>query len=128
MTDRISNNLIGIAGIHYVVSELSRRGMIALPTVRDVAAYDVIGANVEGTRGAVIGTPWFAGTRLRSATRASCSLWSPGPEEVKRELERQATKVKPDHKRVNYFAALPVDHKAGGRERHWANRWKTWKL
>lgn len=46
--------LIGIAGVHYVAMELSRRGMIALPTVRNIAAYDIVALNVEGTRHANI--------------------------------------------------------------------------
>ena len=38
----ISPALIGISGVHHVVSELSRRGLVALPTIRNVAAYDVL--------------------------------------------------------------------------------------
>jgi hypothetical protein len=49
-----SNALIGIAGVHSVAAELSRRGMIALPTVRNTAAYDIVALNVEGTRHANI--------------------------------------------------------------------------
>ena len=49
-----SNALIGIAGVHFVASELSRRGMIALPTVRNTVAYDIVALNVEGTRHANI--------------------------------------------------------------------------
>lgn len=51
---RSSTTLIGIAGVHYVVSELSRRGVIALPTVKNTAAYDIVAMNVEGTRHANI--------------------------------------------------------------------------
>ena len=46
--------LIGIAGVHYVVSELSRRGLVALPTVKNTAAYDIVAMNPEGTRHANI--------------------------------------------------------------------------
>jgi hypothetical protein len=46
---RPSNALVGIAGVHHVASELSRRGMIALPTVRNTAAYDIAVLNREGT-------------------------------------------------------------------------------
>lgn len=49
-----NNTLIGIAGVHHVVSELSRRGMIALPTVKNTAAYDIVALNQEGTRHANI--------------------------------------------------------------------------
>jgi hypothetical protein len=48
------NALIGIAGVHYVVSELSRRGFIALPTIKNTAAYDIVALNSEGTRHANI--------------------------------------------------------------------------
>jgi hypothetical protein len=37
-----SNALIGIAGVHYVAAELSHRGMVALPTTRNTAAYIVV--------------------------------------------------------------------------------------
>jgi hypothetical protein len=43
------NALIGIAGVHYVVSELSRRGIVALPTTKNIAAYDIVALNSEGT-------------------------------------------------------------------------------
>jgi hypothetical protein len=45
-----SNALIGIAGVHYVVSELSRRGLVALPTIRNTAAYDVVVVRRDGTK------------------------------------------------------------------------------
>ena len=51
MTD---NNLTGIAGVHFVVSELSRRGIIALPTIKNTAAYDIVAVNPEGTKHANI--------------------------------------------------------------------------
>jgi len=54
MQKKISNVLIGIAGVHYVVSELSRRGMIALPTVRNTAGYDVIVMSPDGKKHANI--------------------------------------------------------------------------
>ncbi len=40
--------LIGIAGVHHVVSELSRRGLVALPTTRNIAGYDVVVATIGG--------------------------------------------------------------------------------
>lgn len=47
---RVSGPLIGIAGVHYVAAELSRRGMIALPTIRNTAAYDIIVATPDGRK------------------------------------------------------------------------------
>ena len=41
-------SLIGAAGVHFVAAELSRRGMIALPTTRNTAGYDLIVTSVDG--------------------------------------------------------------------------------
>ena len=54
MATKPNTALIGIAGVHHVASEMSRRGMVALPTVRNTAAYDIVALNVEGTRHANI--------------------------------------------------------------------------
>jgi hypothetical protein len=51
---RVNTALVGIAGVHHVVSELSRRGLIALPTVRNTAAYDVVVVTADGRRHANI--------------------------------------------------------------------------
>ena len=50
----VSNALVGIAGVHYVASELSRRGLIALPTIRNTAGYDIIVATPDGEKHANI--------------------------------------------------------------------------
>jgi hypothetical protein len=49
-----NNALIAIAGVHYVASELSRSGLVASPTVRNIAAYDIVALNVLGTKHANI--------------------------------------------------------------------------
>jgi hypothetical protein len=56
MKGRVLSNkaLIGIAGVHYVVSELSRHGIVALPTIKNTPAYDIVAVNQEGTRHANI--------------------------------------------------------------------------
>jgi len=41
--------LIGAAGVHFVVSELSLRGLIALPTIRNTAGVDIVVVNKAGT-------------------------------------------------------------------------------
>lgn len=46
--------LIGIAGVHHVVSEFSRRGLVALPTIRNTAAYDIIVTTPDGKKHANI--------------------------------------------------------------------------
>jgi len=58
----MSNNaLIGIAGVHYVVSELSRRGVVALPTTKNIAAYDIVALNQEGT--------WHANIQVKASSK-----------------------------------------------------------
>jgi len=54
MSSQRSNILMGIAGVHYVVSELSRRGLIAMPTIRNTAGIDVLVAELEGSGQAVL--------------------------------------------------------------------------
>jgi hypothetical protein len=39
--------LIGVAGVHFVVGELSRRGWVALPTIRNTRGIDAL-ASKEG--------------------------------------------------------------------------------
>ncbi len=53
-TIRPNTALIGIAGVHHVVAELSRRGLVALPTVRNTAGYDVIVVTRDGRKHANI--------------------------------------------------------------------------
>ena len=40
--------LIGAAGVHFVVSELSLRGLIALPTIRNTASMDIVVVDPDG--------------------------------------------------------------------------------
>jgi hypothetical protein len=39
---KLPNDLIGVAGVHFVVYELTLRGLIALPTIRNTAGIDII--------------------------------------------------------------------------------------
>lgn len=52
----VTNNttLIGIAGVHYIVSKLSMRGIIALPTVRNTAGVDIFVSNKDGSKTALL--------------------------------------------------------------------------
>lgn len=47
---KIPNALVGICGVYYVGFELSRRGLIALPTIRNTAGYDIIVASRSGKK------------------------------------------------------------------------------
>jgi len=62
-------SLIGAAGVHYVVSELSLRGLIALPTTRNTAGVDVIVTNKAGT--------WHANIQVKSS-RSRVGFWPIG--------------------------------------------------
>ncbi len=51
---RNSNNkptktLVGAAGVHFVVSELSLRGLVALPTIRNTAGIDILVSELDGS-------------------------------------------------------------------------------
>jgi len=40
--EKVDKALVGISGVHFVVAELSRRGWIALPTVRNTKGIDIL--------------------------------------------------------------------------------------
>lgn len=69
------NALVGIAGVHYVVSELSRRGLVALPTVKNTAAYDIVALNAEGTR--------HANIQVKASSKRAMFFPMPPPEKVR---------------------------------------------
>lgn len=75
MTDRAEDfptrdtSMIGAAGVHYVVSHLSLRGLIALPTIRNTAGVDVLVSNMEGT--------WHANLQVKTS-RSKVSFWPVG--------------------------------------------------
>ena len=69
-----SNALIGIAGVHYIVSELSRRGLIALPTIRNTQSYDIIAASRDGT--------WHANIQVKASSKKVSFFPMPNPERV----------------------------------------------
>lgn len=87
--------LIGAAGVHYVVSELSIRGLIALPTIRNTAGVDVVVTNKEGT--------WQANLQVK-ASRARVNFWPIG--------KRYNDWVGPS----NYYVFLRYDTKVNGFE------------
>ena len=41
--------LLGCAGVHYVCAELSRQGIIALPTIRNTAGIDILASSADGS-------------------------------------------------------------------------------
>lgn len=62
-------SLIGAAGVHFVVSQLSLRGLIALPTIRNTFGTDIIVINRDGTR--------FANLQVKTS-RSRVSFWPVG--------------------------------------------------
>ena len=50
----IDRSLTGAAGVFHVASVLSMRGMIALPTIRNTAGYDIIVSSPDGSKHANI--------------------------------------------------------------------------
>jgi hypothetical protein len=69
------NTLIGIAGVHHVVSELSRRQIVALPTVKNTAAYDIVALNIEGTR--------HANIQVKASSKKVSFFPMPRPEKIR---------------------------------------------
>ena len=84
-------SLIGAAGVHYVVSELSLRGLIALPTIRNTAGVDVIVTDKTGT--------WHANLQVK-ASRSRVGFWPVG--------KKYSQWIGPN----NYYIFLRFDPKA----------------
>ena len=47
--EKPTKTLIGAAGVHFVVSELSLRGLVALPTIRNTAGIDILVSEPDGS-------------------------------------------------------------------------------
>lgn len=50
----IPTAIVGVVGVHYVAAELSRRGVIALPTVRNTRGFDLVAVTQDGRKFATI--------------------------------------------------------------------------
>ncbi len=61
--------LIGAAGVHYVVSELSLRGLVALPTIRNTAGMDIVVVHPDGE--------WHASIQVKTS-RSKVNFWPIG--------------------------------------------------
>jgi hypothetical protein len=62
-------SIIGAAGVHFVASQLSLRGLIALPTIRNTAGVDVVVVNKGGT--------WQANLQVKTS-RSRVGFWPIG--------------------------------------------------
>jgi hypothetical protein len=58
--------LIGAAGVHFVVSVLSLRGLIALPTIRNTVGVDVVVVSGNGN--------WHANLQVKTS-RSKVGFW-----------------------------------------------------
>ena len=61
--------LVGAAGVHAVVAELSLRGLIALPTIRNTAGVDVLVSNRTGK--------WHRNLQVKTS-RSRVTFWPIG--------------------------------------------------
>ena len=146
-----NKSLIGIAGVHHVVSELSRRGLVALPTVKNTAAYDIVVLNELGTKHANVQVKtssnkvtFFpmphpdkvrAGPRdyyvlvrwCEAESRYQCFLLSgkTAKASVAENLAYQEKRVKAGV-RETLFPCLPIGNRV--RAARWAKAWEKWKL
>ena len=76
----MNKQLTGAAGVFYVASELSMRGMVAIPTIRNVAGADILVSDPEGKHFAFIQvktskskvTFWPLGNNFRDWVGENC--------------------------------------------------------
>lgn len=150
---RSNNTLVGIAGVHFVVSELSRRGLIALPTVKNTAAYDIVVLNEAGTKHANVQVkasskrvnffPMPAPEKMRTGRNDWYVFvrWLPDQERyegfllsgkeakaaIGRNLELQRSRIA-SGSRTSEFPCVPLGLENTERARRWAEAWKSWRL
>jgi hypothetical protein len=145
--------LIGIAGVHHVVSELSRRGLVALPTTKNIAAYDIVALNVQGTKHANIQVkasskratffPMPHAEKVRTGKhdvyvfvrwlpkdeRYECFLLTGGQarKAVEGEIESQRIRIKTGKRKVE-FPCVSVESKNDKIAEKWRQAWLKWNL
>ena len=66
----VSPQLVGEAGVHFVISALTLKGLIAVGTSRNVKGPDVIVTNPDGTR--------FAAIQVKTRRNTGDKLWNVG--------------------------------------------------
>jgi hypothetical protein len=150
-----NNALIGAAGVHHVVSELCRRGMVALPTVRNTAAYDIVVVNADGTRHAnvqvkasykrVADFPMPAADKVRAGrhdyyvlarwlereARYECFLLTgrQARDEVRRTDVKKREAIAAGTKKPGVFIhGVSVASSNGAAADRWRTAWERWRL
>ena len=151
MTKRtVSNALVGIAGVHYVAAELSRRGLIALPTIRNTAGYDIIVATPDGKKHANIQVKtslkevkfWLMPTADKVCTKRNdyyvLVRWvergkrfegfmlkgREAEKEVAAEEKRQEEKIKMGRHGKTIYPSIPVWGTWARQEKRWKHNWR----
>jgi len=143
--------LIGIAGVHYVAAELSRRGLVALPTIRNTAAYDIIVATPDGKRHANIQVKtsqrranfwlmprsdkictkpndYYVLVRwLRNQSRFEGFLLK-GREAKKEVIDSEQRERKRGVEEKSMFHSVHVGGRWAKQEKRWKQEWDTWTL
>lgn len=146
--NKIPSQLMGAAGVHHVVAELSRRGMIALPTIRNLAGYDIIVASCDGKH--------HANIQVKASQKTTHAFPMPVPEKIKvgrhdyyvllrlsrsksgyeifmlngREAKTAVQEIcnKQDLAKRGRFPAICVDGTHKKQAPTWSKRWATWTL
>jgi len=149
----IPPGLVGIAGVHYVAAELSRRGLIALPTIRNTAGYDIIVATPDGRKHANIQVktsqnpisfwPTSTSDKIRAKANDYYVLlrWLPKEHsfegfmlkgsEAKRAVragERGAWNRKRSLEGKTVLASIHVGGQWARQANRWKERWEAWDL
>jgi hypothetical protein len=149
----VPSALVGIAGVHYVAAELSRRGLIALPTIRNTAGYDIIVATPDGKKHANIQVKtsqkrvnfWPMPPADRICAKANDHYvlvrWvekdkrfegfmltgREAEKEVAAAIERQEERRRIGRRKV-LFPYISVGGRSAKQEKRWKRRWETWSL
>jgi hypothetical protein len=143
---RSDNAVIGAAGVYYVAMELSRRGMIALPTIRNTAGFDIIVTSRDGARHANLqvktsgqrpkfwpicasmdkartGENDFYVLVRRTKDNDSYEAFMLTGAEARRELQAYADSCTGGN--LNFSLCITLDDK---KREEWALRWSKWTL
>jgi hypothetical protein len=151
--ETVPHALVGAAGVYHVVSELSRRGMIALPTIRNTKGYDIIVARSDGSGHANIDVK-TSQNRVGFWPMPSSEKVCHGPNDyyvLLRWIEKQkkfegfmltgaeALKLIRADERSEFnkrrvaqgkkpWSAIHVGPRSNGRDAIWKEHWETWTI
>ncbi len=148
----IPSELVGVAGVHFVAFELSRRKMIVLPTTRDTKGYDIVVVSSDGRH--------HANLQVKSAQKRPNFWPMPKPENIQsgsddfyvlvrgigetdagkiecflvsgKEAHAQVKKVEEDlfkrRKAPFYCIYMKGKYADAGTAERWKSAWKDWRM